>query len=375
MQLNTNTFTQFVNNIAIGIQGACASLLDFNAGSVLLSIVQAFAGQALWIQDMFLRVLITTRLMTSTGSDIDSFVNDFSLTRLPAIAASGSVTFSRYSTTSTALIPVGATVVTADNSQSFTVIQDSSNTYWNSGLNGFLVPIGVASANCTVVAVTAGAGGNVLANTISLLSTSIPGISTVNNAAGFTSGINGETDAQLQARFTNYIQTRAQATPSAVAYAVSQVQPNLTYVIQENVNANSVYTPASFVVCVDDGSGYPPSSLLNSVSTAVNIVRPIGSTFFVTGPTILNAVIAMTLTAAPGYVKANLIPLVLNNIVAYVNALPVGTSLAYSSLAVMAYAVPGVMNVTNITLNGGTADIGGGATQVVMTSVGSVSVS
>jgi len=87
-------------------------------------------------------------------------------------------------------------------------------------------------------------------------------------------------------------------------------------------------------------------------------VRPIGSTFGVFAPVVVTANVAMTLTTAAGYVHSSVVALVNAALTAYINALPLGTSLPYSRLALIAYgASPGVSNVTAITLNGGTADL------------------
>jgi hypothetical protein len=87
-------------------------------------------------------------------------------------------------------------------------------------------------------------------------------------------------------------------------------------------------------------------------------VRPVGSIFAVNGPTVLPANIALTLAIAPGSNSATAIAAVNAAITSFVNTLPVGTSLAYTRLAQIAYdASPAVTNVTGLTLQGGTADL------------------
>lgn len=375
MQLNIRTFSTIVQQTAAAIQANCAALVNLNPGSVLLSVIEAIAGVGLWLQAMTYNVLLTTRLGTSTGSDIDSYVGDFGLTRSPAVAASGSVLFARYAATIAALIPVGALVKTADGTQTFAVIQDTTNPLWNATLGGYLVPAGTSAATCTVSAQIAGTAGNVQAGTISLLATSIAGVDTVSNPGPFTNGIAAETDTALQVRFINYINTRSQATEQAIAYVIASVQPGLSYTIQENVTPAGQYAPGSFVVVLDDGSGYPPASLLALVSAAINTVRPIGTTYAVLAPTVLTASISLTITAAAGYLKSNLLGPVGIALANYVNALPVGVALPFSRIAQIAYDTsPGVANVTAVTLNSGTADLGGAPAQVIATTTGLVSV-
>ncbi len=379
--LPLQTFTALVQQFAAAAQGAAASLLDFTVGSISRALGEGCASIALWLQWIAIQILQMTRAATSTGSQLDSWMADFSLTRLPAVASTGPVTFSRFTPSSSALLPVGAEVKTADGSRIFSVIIDTTNSLWNASQNGFLIPAGTASGTCTVQDVTTdasgnlsvGTAGNVAAGAISLLASAIPGIDTVTNPVAFTNGIDAETDAALRARFANYIQTRSLATDSAVAYAIQSVQQSLTWAIQEN-EAGGSYQPGNFVVTVDDGSGNPPTALLNSVYAAINVVRPVGSTFTVQGPGDLTANITFTLTTNPTSNKPNLLTPITTAIDSYVDTLAVGATLAFTKLAAVIYGVdPSIVNVTNLEINGATADIVPTQTQVVK--VGTVVIS
>lgn len=379
--LPLQTFTALVQQFAAAAQGAATTLLDFTVGSISRALAEGCASIALWLQWIAVQILQMTRAATSIGSQLDSWMADFSLTRLPAVAATGLVTFSRFTPSSSALVPAGAQVKTADGSRIFAVLTDTTNALWNAAQNGFLIPAGTASGMCTVQDVTTdasgnlsvGTAGNVAAGSISLLASAIPGIDTVTNPVGFTNGINAESDAAFRARFANYIQTRSLATDGAVAYAIQSVQSGLQFTIQEN-EAGGSYQPGSFVVTVDDGSGNPSSTLLSAVYTAINDVRPVGSTFTVQGPGDLTANIAFTLATNPASNKPNLIGPITTAIDAYVDTLPVGTTLAFTRLAAVIYGVePSIVNVTSLEINGGTADIVPTQSQVVK--VGTVVIS
>src|SRR4051812_1360219 len=106
MALQTYTFNQIVSGIATATQAAGASLLDFGVGSILRAIAQAVAGQMLWIQAIVLQLLTLTRASSSVGADLDSWCADFGFARLPARAATGQVTFSRFTATQQAVVPV-----------------------------------------------------------------------------------------------------------------------------------------------------------------------------------------------------------------------------------------------------------------------------
>jgi phage-related baseplate assembly protein len=198
------------------------------------------------------------------------------------------------------------------------------------------------------------------------LATAVPGIDTVNNAAPFENGADQETDQALKLRFQNYINTRARATQAAVEYAISTVQPDLTYSISENSDAAGNYHPGNFVVVVDDGTGAPTSSLLSAVYSAVDAVRPIGSTFTVIAPTVVIVTVSMTITVGTGGNKPILQGLVHDAILDYIDKLPVGSAMPYSVLAKLAWDTdPSIINVTQITLNGGTSDVPAGISNVI----------
>jgi uncharacterized phage protein gp47/JayE len=365
--LPIQNYDSYVQTAAAAVQTSDTTLVDLSEGSSLLAVLEAQTGQTLWLQALAFLVLETTRLTTSSGSDVDTFGADFSFTRLPAAYAQGEVTFSRYVADSTAFVPVGAQVRTADGTQLFAVIADLTQPTYSSDLNGYTVPVGTLSATATVQAVNAGSQANVAANTVSLLVTNIAGITAVTNPTAFTSGVDAESDAAFKTRFANYINTRSLATLGAVEYAISSVQSGLTYNIAENTLPNGTTQVGYFTVTIDDGSGNPASTLLTTVAQAINAVRPVGSTFGVYGPHVVAANISMTISVAAGYTKATVQGLVSAAITQYVNSLSVGAILPYSILSKLAYdASPGISNVQSVLLNGGTADLGGGGPNQVV---------
>jgi uncharacterized phage protein gp47/JayE len=358
MQLLLRNFSTLVEQTAAAVQGSAAQLLDFTTGSVLRAILEANASLALWLQWIVLLVLQTTRLATSSGADVDSFGADFGMTRLAAVAALGSVTFSRYTPTMAALIPTGTTVTTSDSTTQFVVGTDTTNAAWSAAQNGYLLGIGVASVTVPVTAAVAGSSGNVLTGTISLITSALPGIDTATNALALSGGLDAETDPAFRLRFQGFINSRTRATVQAVAYATTSIQQGVNCTVQENTDGNGDFMPGKFVVTVDDGSGAPPATLLTSIQTAVEAVRPVGSIFAVSGPTVLPANIALTLAIADGSSSATAISAVNAAITAFVNTLPVGTSLPYTRLAQLAYdASPAVTNVIGLTLQGSAADL------------------
>src|ERR1700761_3299854 len=113
MQLSLRTFSTLDQDMAATVQASDAELLDLTVGSTLRAVLEANASVGLWMQWLILLVLRTTRAATSSGTDLDSWMADMTLSRLPAVPATGIATFSRFTSTTSAVIPVGAMVRTA----------------------------------------------------------------------------------------------------------------------------------------------------------------------------------------------------------------------------------------------------------------------
>jgi len=371
LQLQLQTFQTWVQQQAAAMQASATTALNFTTGSVLRALVEANTSVMLWVQWLVLQVLAITRAGTSLGPDLDTWMADFSFARIGAVASTGTVTFARYTVGQQALIlPYQAYARTLDGTQIFAVTIDYANSAWSPTLQAYVIAAGVSSVTVPVIAAYAGIQGNVLASSIGLISgAGIPFVDTVINAAAFTNGIDAESDAAFRARFANYINTRYAATDLAVSYAVQSVQQGLSWSIAENQNVDGSTNMGNFIVTVDDGSGYPSAGLLARVTAAVNAIRPVGSRFLVQAPSVVSAAITYTITTAAGYLhSAQLSPSVVA-VTAFVNALPIGAPLPWSRLAQVVYdSTPGISNVTLMQVNGGTADIGGGASQVVRAS-------
>ena len=384
MAISTQTFTQFVSNAVAAIQGAASVLVDLTIGSVLRAVVQAASGIALWLQGEVLQAAALMRFASSSGLDADSWGADFGFPRLPArFTTPGPVTFSRFTPTVQATIQAatnsgtdangniiwigGVIVQTADGSQPFRVIPDATQPIFSAALNAYVIPAGTSSASATVQSVNAAAAANVSAGSITLLSQAIPFVDTVTNPAPMVGGDDPETDTAYKARFPQFIASLSRATKGAISFAVQSVigdGPG-SFTITENQSFAGLPQPGFFLVIVDNGTGNPPASFLAAVANAVDAIRGETITFGVFAPGLVTANVAMVLTTAMGFVHANVVAAVVAVLQKTINALPIGGSLPYNLLSSIAFSVPGVTNVTGITLNGGTADLGATPQQIV----------
>ena len=369
MQLQLQTFSSLVSAAAATVQGTARQLVDLTVGSTLRALLEASASVGLWMQWLLLQVLQMTRAATSVGADLDSWVADFGLRRLSGVVACGTVTLSRFVPLSTALVAAGVRLRTGDGSQTFMVVADASNPAWSVAQNGFVLSVGQGAVTVPVTALVAGVAGNVQAGAISLIAAALPGIDTVTNTAPLQGGLGAESDPALRARFQNFINSRSRATPGAIGYAITSVQQGLQYTLAENQMPDGTSQPGVFTVIVDDGSGAPNGTLLETVATAIEAVRPVGSIFTVRGPAVVQAAIVLTVNTADSMTAPTVRQNVAVALAAYVNALPIGAHLIWSRLMQVAYAAsPAVINVRGVLLNGGEGDLDPGAFGVVKAS-------
>mgnify|MGYP003345452043 CR=1 FL=1 len=234
MALPQKSFTQLVTEAVQAAQGYARVALDMSVGSVLRAVFEASAATVLWLQSLALLILATTRASTSNGSDLDSWMADYNLTRLPAVGATGLVTFSRYTATAEAVVPVGTVLQTADGTQRYVVVADSAQAHFVTSRNAYVLPPFVSSLQAAIQAVEPGSAGNAVAGAISVIGQSLPGVDTVTNAAGLTNGADAEGDVAFRARFKNYLQSLSKATKGAVGYAITSYRDGLTYTLTEN---------------------------------------------------------------------------------------------------------------------------------------------
>jgi hypothetical protein len=366
--LPTQSFTQIVTNTIVGIQGRAAKLINFSTGSTLRAIVEGFAGLFLWFQALVLQLLQAMRLSTASGSDVDTFCADFmpvlagsqtaalpgGSPRLGAQAASGQVTFARFTAApSSCFVPVGATMTTNDGQNiQFAVISDSTNPNFSATLSGYTLQPNVGSIVVAVQAVVAGSSGNIAAGSLSVMTSPITGVDTVTNIAAFTNGFDQESDSGLKARFAAYILGLSRGDIYGLTASILGVAPEVQWALTEGYNYDGSYRPGFFFVVADDGSGNPSSAFLSQIMAAAQAVRPLGIQCAVFAPVKILADISMIVQSSPTYDHNTVIAQVAALVATNVDSLGLGVALQWSQIAGWAYSVPGVTAVTAVQING-----------------------
>jgi uncharacterized phage protein gp47/JayE len=126
-----------------------------------------------------------------SGADLDSFVALFGFARLPARRASGTILLQRSTTaTQSTVISAGAQFGTSDSTP--IVVQAQST---------IVFPQSALSITVPVQAVVGGSSGNLAANSVVRILSSIDGVGAVSNPSSLTGGTDAESDSQLRDRF------------------------------------------------------------------------------------------------------------------------------------------------------------------------------
>ena len=375
--LPSRTFQQFVSDMIASwasSTGVTPQLLD---GDPLLAFFQACASQDVFIESVILALIALTRAQTSTGGDLDTWMAQFNFPRLPADYAEGPLTVGVLSAhASSTPLPVGTLVQTPGGAITYQVIADTTQSAYNATLGAYILAAGATSMTVSAQAQVAGAGSNVQANQLTTFPNPVAGIDTVTNAAAITDGTNSETDAAYRARFVLYLSALARATLSAIETAIESVQQGLDYLVLDNTNVNGDQAFGQFTVVLDNGTGSPPSSLLNAVSAAIGAVAGFTIQYNVIAPVLDTIAIVLNVAIASGSVSGTVTAAVQAAIVAYVNSLPIGQELLLSELVTTAQGVAGVASVelSSVTIAGSAANYTPVSTGVVRTTTSDVTI-
>lgn len=389
--MSTSSITNYTQDELVAIMAtafAAQSLINVrdDEGEPLGNMWRAFGLCALILQQNLNYVYNFSRLQTSgnvSGAnplneyspDVDSFVNVFNVFRDQATESVGTVTFTPASASTTDQYILTGTIVQTSTGTpvQFFVVADSTQSSYTA--SGYLVPAGTMTpVSVTVQCQTPGTVGNVGAGTINALvsglgSTTPLSAYTVINPQGFINGTAGETDAAVYARFVNEFVSGRWATRLAILTAIAGTQANLTYQISEGYNG-TVATPGFFTVWVNiiGSDATTPDSVIAAVTSAIEVTKALGISFVVLAPALEVVPITATIIHDPTWLAlpGNSTGLLATNVQAaydaYVNSIGLSstntsTLLSYAKVSSVLVSVPGALNISSFTMNGGTSDL------------------
>jgi len=358
--LPNKSFQQFVDDEVAAWATALGFQPTLQDGDALLAMMQTVASMAVFLQAQVQLVNNLARAQTSTGADLDSFMAQFGFTRLPGQEAEGPVIFSNPAAASSQiLIPVGTVVQTVGGAVQYQVVADTNQPTFNAALNAYVLAVGQTSLTATVQALVIGSAYNVTAGQLAQIATPVPGINSVTNTVPIDNGADAESDSAFRSRFVLWINSRFAATYGAIVSAITGVQQNLEYQLEENVDPNGNSHPGEFVAAIDDGTGSPPSSLITAVFNAVNAVRGFTILPQVIAIATVSTTVVLAIRAAAGFTVTGLEAAVENAVAAAINATQIGTGVAADLVVQAALSVTGVASVqlSSVLLNGSNADL------------------
>lgn len=376
MPLLEKSFDDFVNDQVNAMQAVASRILNFSDGSIFRAFVESNAGNSIWLESIVAYLLSVTRLQTSFGNDVDTFVGQFQLTRNPATPAFGLVTFSRSVTDQAAIIPAGdfdtsisqgALVYSGANQVTYSVYIDTTNPNYNPDLVAYIIPISVASANIPVVALMPGSIGNALANQITTISSAISYVDRVTNPSDFTNGQDQESDAALKVRFVLYLNSLSKATEQALQAAILSIAGVKRYLLVENQNLDTSTHYGFFYAVVDDGTGHASSELQGNVQAILYATRGLTIAFSVYPPTPVTIDYIVHVFTDGSVPDATVQAAVVSALETYLSTRTFNDLYAWSDIPRIIYDVNNkfvnpqslspILNVKNWTQNGATDDI------------------
>lgn len=260
---------------------------------------------------------------TADSDNLERFARRYKIYRLIAVAATGSINFT--GTPGTA-ISIGTEARSTD------------------GVSFVTTLAGVIGAGGTVTIATqaslAGVSGNKAAVSALTLTAAPSGVLSQAAINTMTGGTDAETNQALLTRVLFRLQNPPTGGAAHDYYAwakeVSGVTAAYVYPNRRGLGTTDVIILAS--------GGLPSASLIASVQSHIDGVRPVQADFLVFGPTPITANIAAVLTLSAGYVLANVVATINTALDAYFATLKPGDTCYINRIRAIISDTPGVLD-------------------------------
>ena len=284
--------------------------------------LEALLMQADWVLDQSFP-------QTAQGTYLDYHAETRGLTRAAAEKASGVLRFAAADKVTAACgIEKGTVCMTAEGVR-FETTEDAA------------IAVGSQWADVPAQAVEAGAGGNAIAGTITLMSVMPAGVVQCTNPAAFSGGCDAESDEALRER----ILASYRRLPNG-ANAAYYEQEALRY---PGVAAAKAVGRARGIgtvnVVIATHAGVPDTELLTAVETELQKRREIAVDLKVLAPTVETVAVTAALKAASGYTFAEVKAGAQSTLEALFTGALLGKSVTTAKLLTLLCGVEGVENV------------------------------
>ena len=309
--------------------------------------LQSLLMQADWVLDQSFP-------QTAQGTYLDYHAETRGITRAAAEKAVGTLRFAAADkVTATCPIEKGAVCMTAEGVR-FETTEDAA------------IAVGSQWADVPAQAVEAGAGGNVIAGTVTLLSAMPVGVVQCTNPAAFSGGCDAESDEALRGRVLASYQRLPNGANAAYYEQEAMRYPGVA-AAKAVGRARGIGTVN---VVIATHAGVPDAALLAAVETDLQKKREIAVDVKVLAPAVETVAVTAALKAAPGYTFAEAKAGAQSALEALFTGELLGKSVTTARLLTLLCGVEGVENVH---LTAPAADVAVGSTELPM--LGTVTIS
>lgn len=222
------------------------------------------------------------------------------------------------------------------------------------GLDPFSIPAS-GSVNVRAVCSKAGSQGNVPAGAIAGVLDSMTAITAVENPLPAAGGYDTETDSSLRQRTLDRI--RQPSTSGNIAdykkwaLEVSGVEKAKVFPLARGAGTVDV-------VIIADKNSVAPTKLLESVSSHIELVRPIGADVSVTGAEAVEVSVSASIYLQDGYAQESVSVQFFQALKTHVQAISLKTQMiSYLKIADLLFNCEGVTDIDNYTVNNQTESL------------------
>ena len=309
--------------------------------------LQSLLMQADWVLDQSFP-------QTAQGMYLDYHAETRGITRGAAEKAAGVIRFAAADKV-TAACPIekGTVCMTAEGVR-FETTEDAA------------IAVGSQWADVPAQAAEAGAGGNVIAGTVTLLSAMPVGVVQCTNPAAFSGGCDAESDEALRGRVLASYQRLPNGANAAYYEQEAMRYPGVA-AAKAVGRARGIGTVN---VVIATHAGVPDAALLAAVETDLQKKREIAADVKVLAPAVETVAVTAALKAAPGYTFAEAKAGAQSALEALFTGELLGKSVTTARLLTLLCGVEGVENVH---LTAPAADVAVGSTELPM--LGTVTIS
>lgn len=309
--------------------------------------LQSLLMQADWVLDQSFP-------QTAQGMYLDYHAETRGITRAAAEKAAGTLRFAAADKV-TAACPIekGTVCMTAEGVR-FETTEDAA------------IAVGSQWADVPAQAVEAGAGGNVIAGTVTLLSAMPVGVVQCTNPTAFSGGCDAESDEALRGRVLASYQRLPNGANAAYYEQEAMRYPGVA-AAKAVGRARGIGTVN---VVIATHAGVPDAALLAAVETDLQKKREIAVDVKVLAPTVETVAVTAALKAAPGYTFAEVKAGAQSALEELFTGELLGKSVTTARLLTLLCGVEGVENVH---LTAPAADVAVGSTELPM--LGTVTIS